>query len=429
MTAQFKGAAVHVDITPPAGCELDGYADRAGPGEGVHDPITGQLLLLEAEGCRLALITLDLLGVELAYSGRVRDEVAAALETPAELVMVSCSHTHSGLAGFLPGLPGLERPADIGLQDMVCRKLAAAAEVASRSLEWIQLSIGRGEVFGIGTNRNDPQGLFDPEVLVLRMDDSAGNPAAVWMNFGCHPTVLGADNRLLSADYPGAARSALRRIYPETVFLFSNGASGDISTRFHRREQTFREVTRMGHILAGEVLKVMQMALPLEGDGLNGAVRSVELPYKQFPSRATAEEQLIRLRERLGALQEGGTPEREIRTAFTAVQGAQFQLELLERLDGRSGQQSLLQVLRIGDLALAGLPGEPFTRTVLDLKSRRIFPWTAVLSYTNDEAGYFPDRESLREDTYESFISPYSDTITDILTNTTVDLLERIKDA
>jgi len=429
MTEQMFGAAVEIDITPPAGVAMDGYSDRPGPSTGIHDPLNGQLLLLEAGGRRLALINLDLIGVELGYSSRVRAEVSEVLETGPEMVLLCCTHTHSGPAGFLPELPGLGRHEDPGLQDMVRRKLSGAAGEARQKLQPVSLHIGRGELYGIGTNRNDPEGLLDPELLLLRMDNPGGDPLAVWMNYGCHPTVMGASNLQISADYPGAARQALQVLYPETVFLFSNGASGDISTRFNRRDQSFREVDRMGRVLAGEALKGMQTAVPLAGIVLGGAAKTVHLPYKSFPARAEAEALLAQCELELERMHKQGAPESELRRLFTTTQGARFQLELLDVYGERSGQDSILQALRIGDLGLVGLPGEPFTRIVLDVKARSSFPSTAVLSYSNDEAGYFPDRETYEKGTYESYISPYCDTIAELITEEATQLLERIRDA
>jgi len=427
---QRNGAVVEVDLTPPAGCEMDGYSARPGPSEGIHDPIYGQVLVLEEGDQRIALITLDLIGVETAYSQRVREEVAGVLDTSLEHVLLACSHTHSGPAGFIPKLLVLQREADEGLQDIVCRKLAGAAMEARNRLQPVSLSIGRGAVYGIGTNRNDPEhGLFDPELLILRLDNKDGEPLGVWMNFGCHPTVLGAENLQISADYPGAARQALRQVYPDTVFMFSNGASGDISTRFNRREQTFREVTRMGRILAGETLKVMQKTVQLPGSGLNGAAEDITLPYKVFPAREEAEALLAQSESDLERLHKQNAPESELRRLFTTTQGARFQLELLEEYEGKSGQTSVVQALGIGDLGLVGIPGEPFTRIVMDIKERSEFGWTAALSYANDEAGYFPDKETYEAGTYESFISPFCDNIAGIITDKALDLLERVKHA
>ena len=120
---------------------------------------------------------------------------------------------------------GIQSAQDPELQAITRRKLVGAAIWARELLQPARAGVGVGSVQGIGRNRNDPQeGAVDDQVIVVRVDDGDGQPLAVMMNYGCHPTVLGHQNLLFSADYPGAARQALNAIYPETVFLYTNGA-------------------------------------------------------------------------------------------------------------------------------------------------------------------------------------------------------------
>jgi hypothetical protein len=263
-------------------------------------------------------------------------------------------------------------------------------------------------VTGIGLNRNDPErGWVDNEVIVLSVEDQLGVPLAVLMNHGCHPTVMGYQNLLFSADYPGAARSALQKIYPGTIFLFSNGASGDVSTRFTRRDQSFREVNRLGRLLAGEVLKVLQTITTSPSVELAASTTDVELKFRPFPPGEIARQELERLQAELEALKTAGAAHGEIRRATTQVEGATGQLLMAQELAGRSANYSQVQMLAIGDLALVGIPGEAFTRTVLDIKASSPKPFTAVVSYANDYQGYFPDALSIQEGSYEALISPY----------------------
>ena len=76
-------------------------------------------------------------------------------------------------------------------------------------MERVELLVGRAETEGIAANRNDPNGPYDPRLTVLatrRRDDSF--QAVICIS---HVTrrYLGADNRLISADFPGALREPL----------------------------------------------------------------------------------------------------------------------------------------------------------------------------------------------------------------------------
>jgi len=238
--------------------------------------------------------------------------------------------------------------------------------------------------------------------------------------------VLGADNLQVSADYPGSARAALRSLYPRTTFLYTNGASGDVSTRFTRREQTFPEVLRMGRILAGEVLKVMETTVTRDEAELRGRLESVELKFRSFPAPAEAQRELERLQAELEALKASGAPHGEIRVATTRVEGATVQQILAEGLAGRAHNVSQVQVLKIGELCLVGLPGEPFTRTVLEIKGPSKAPVTAVVSYANDEQAYFPDALSVAEGTYEALVSPFGPGVADRLREVALRLIEEV---
>lgn len=421
---QLQAAAVEVDITPPVGIPMEGYAARKGVSQGIHDPLLGQLLLLQAGDKRLVLISLDLLGVSLDFTKQVRRGIHQTVGAPPEGTLIACSHTHAGAAGFLPPHPGISLPQDAELQQMTARKLIGAAIWAEQCLQPARLGIGRGTVAGIALNRNDPEkGLVDNELVLLFVEDMRGNPLAVVMNHGCHPTVLGYDNLFFSADYPGAARMTLRRIYPETTFLFTNGASGDVSTRFTRREQTYREVDRMGRLLAGEVLKVMQTIKTQPDAELDAKTVEVDLRFRSFPPVEVARQEKERLQAELEAMKAAGAAHGEIRRAITRLEGATGQLLMAQELAGRTSNRSQMQALIVNELGMIGVPGEPFTRTVLDIKAGSPKAATMVISYANDYQGYFPDATSIQEGSYEALISPYPAQVAENLAETALNLL------
>jgi neutral ceramidase len=427
MQDELLAGAVEIDITPPVGGGFDGYAARTGVSLGVHDPLLAQLLLLKAGDQQAVLITMDLLGVGLDFTGRVREGIEQAIGVPPERVMIACSHTHSGAAGFLPPHPGIPTVPDPELQRTVERQLVGAAIWAARRLQPARLGVGKGHVQGIGLNRNDPQQEVDDEVTVLRLDGEDRQPLAVVMNYGCHPTVLGYQNQYYSADYPGAGRSTLHQLYPGAVFMFTNGASGDVSARFTRREQSFNEVDRMGRLLAGETLKVMQMIQTHTPVELAGQVAPVELKFRPFPDPELAQRELDQLQAALDALKAAGAGHGDIRRATTQVEGAAGQALMAKELAGRLSNHSQVQFLQIGDLVLAGLPGEAFTQTVLEIKKSGLFPFMAVVSYANDYQGYFPDAISISKGSYEALISPYGPDVADNLREAAIQAIRKGK--
>ncbi|HUH97708.1 MAG TPA: neutral/alkaline non-lysosomal ceramidase N-terminal domain-containing protein [Anaerolineales bacterium] len=406
----YQAAALAVDITPPIGTRFDGYGARKEASNDIHDPLFASLLLIRAGGAGAALVTLDLLAVTLNFTSRLRAALAPVLELPESAILVSATHTHSGPAGFLGRVLPLGSQEDPIQQEICLRKLAGAALRAKNHLQPVHLGFGWGQVHDLGGNRNDPSGPLDVQVGVLRVDDLQHRPLAVLMNYGCHPTVLGPENLAISADFPGAARAALDRIYPGTLFLFTNGASGDVSTRFTRRSQGFAEVERMGNILAGEVLKVMQLVTPVQQVSISSRISPVKLPVRNFPPLEAARKQVEQLQAELARMRAAGLPHGEIRKAVTRLEGAQAQLIMVQSAGDLDTTDTQVQVLRIGPLALAALPGEPFTRLVLEIKDRSPVQPLLVVSYGNDYRGYFPDAASVAAGTYEALFSPYDET-------------------
>ena len=98
---------------------------------------------------------------------------------------------------------------------------AATAEVA----------ICTAVVNGVGTNRRDPDGPFDPELTVLSVRSPGGDPIACMLVFAMHPTVLHEDNRQVSADFPGYARDHLQKnVFNEaTPVLYHTAPCGNPS--------------------------------------------------------------------------------------------------------------------------------------------------------------------------------------------------------
>ena len=423
---KLLAAVMAVEITPPIGVRLEGYGVRKDPSIDVHDPLFATLLVLKSGNTGVAIVTFDLIAVNLAFTTRVRTALSPVLGIPAESILVAATHTHAGPAGFLGRVPLLSPDEDPFLQENVLRRVVGAASWANHHLQPAQLGVGQGQVQGIGSNRNDPvNGQADDQVTILRVDGADGKPLAVLMNYGCHPTVLGPNNLAISADYPGAARAALTKIYPHTAFLFVNGATGDVSTRFTRRGQDFDEVERVGRILAGEVLKQMQVITPLQDATLSSRVSPLKLSLRPLPSAETAENQLNQLSAELERMRSANAPHGEIRKAVTRMEGAQVQLARAQSSGGETSVDTQVQVLRIGPLALLTLPGEPFASTVLKIKAQSPVHPTAIVSYGNDYRGYFPDTAAIKAETYEALTSPFNETAADRLAQAGLALLTR----
>ena len=70
--------------------------------------------------------------------------------------------------------------------------------------------------------------------------------------------------------------------------------------------------------------------------------------------------------------------------------------KMRSELAAQQGQErtTWVQAIRIGDVAIVGVPAEFFTSLGVDLKRRSPFKHTVIAELSNDWIGYLPDREA-----------------------------------
>lgn len=390
--------AGEIDITPPAGLPMDGYLARTGLSTGVHDPLIAQVLVLTFGDKKAALITLDVLAVSAGFADSLRQTIADTIGTTPESVMICASHTHAGPAGLQDWFPVGHRPAlDSDLMQMVTDRLITATKKALYQLTEVHLSYSTGEVSGIGGDRNERGRAVDSTVTTLRFDALDREPVAILFHYACHPTILSAANVQYSADFPGAARLTIQNRYPGAICMYLNGAAGNISTRYFRRDQSFEEVTRLGNLLGMCIVDLLEHSVDMHSD-LDWQHQAIELPFRQFPSATD-----LRLTG-------------DARINQTRQEGIALQEQLKRALAGRTSQRVNLQALKIGPWVLLGVPGEPFTEMAQAI--RTAYPFALIVGYANDYAGYFPTQAAISAETYEALSSPYDSQAHNLVLNT-----------
>jgi hypothetical protein len=71
-------------------------------------------------------------------------------------------------------------------------------------------------------------------------------------------------------------------------------------------------------------------------------------------------------------------------------------------------RETWLQVMRIGDIALVGVPAEYFTQLGLDIKNRSPFRHTYIAELGNDWIGYLPNLEGHKLGGYQVWTGYHS---------------------
>jgi len=427
-----------VTITPPIGTYLAGYDARTDPARGVHDELDARCLVLDDPSGAVVILAVDVLQLPTAFANAVRAAIAQTTGIPRERILACATHTHSA-----PDLEGTYTPGgpDRSLTEMWRRALAGCAEAAWRGRVDADVEFGLGTVDGVGVNRRHPDGHpVDPLVGVVSARLRGGERACVLVNYTCHPVVLGPDNLCISADYPGFARRAIEAVEgPRTLAMFTNGAEGDVNTG-HSADlsgigapipgRTFARARRLGHRLAGEVIKVL--AGPMVG--LSGPIAAtaceVFLPFRETPPPAAAEAALAAADREVGRLVALGADPNAATAAKIRRFHAAVHLGVARRRAAATapGVTAELQTVRVGDLALVGIPGELFVELGLAVKARSPFLHTLVLGLANGSVGYLPTREACESGGYEAVATQFALGAGEMVQNACLEMLQSLKE-
>lgn len=406
----------HAILDVPAGTPLGGYAARAGTSTGTLDPLEVHAVTISAGGRRFAWVVADLSAVNTDLATPLVLGLADALRTRPELVWLSATHTHSGPeVGCHPG-GGATPPEWFG---PVVKATERAAAQAMRAEGPASLTVHNGLIEGVGGQRSGPHPRSDVPVTVLAVR-GRNRVLGVVVVLPVHPTVLGADNLLASADLAGAVRRAVAARLGGWAVV-ATGAAGDVSTRPHRRDQRPGELDRLGTRAAEQVLALVDApgaVVDLDRLPIAGArTWSLRLPGRAGEPAPDTEI----LRQRLAAARRTGDAV-AVRTAETSLQGAELaahrtsgQLKssasqtgtnLGSRASARISDPRLaVSTVRLGDLAMIGFGGEPYLELEAALASE-VDGQVALVGYTGGYLGYLPPAAAYRTDVYEVHISP-----------------------
>jgi hypothetical protein len=381
----MKAGAAQVDITPPLGLKMYGYGGRKEGATGILDPLYARVLVLEAGDQRIAMVVCDL-GRPFAPAWIERLRQDAKEKYGISCVVQAAIHTHAGpeIPDEYPPLQGPD------WETPVLEKIERALGEAEHGAVEARLGTGYGAAY-IGHNRlrEQPNGRFgwfmvnptlvptapvDPTVSILRIDDAAGKPLAILVNYACHPVIFGPDNRQYSADWPGVMDATVERAFASEgsgaapICFFLQGGDGDINPFFAVTPLEQNAVGRRdwtGQHLGEEAARV--------------AKKIVTKPEPEASLQFT--EDLLDMHLRWN-------PEKSRAAILTSRgQDAAENFDLHHKDPLRLPVATLLINKRI---AFMTLPGEPFVDFQYDWRNRCPVPDAFFMGYSNGDFGYFP---------------------------------------
>ncbi len=364
----LRAGAAAVDITPPTGFPMWGYAARKDAGsDGVLDPLFARAVVLAVGNQKLAIVALDLGRAPTRQSTQtIRDLVRKGAGI--DHILLVGSHTHHGPVIETDDWPTPQTSYVRQLE----KKLADVILQADKKLVPARFGVAAKDV---GWNRNRQSRRadkpVDPQLTVLRLEDASGKPIATLVNFAAHPTMHPAKVLKFSADYPG---HLAKRVEKETgaPCLFLQGAAGDLSTNAGKAPGP----EKFGRALADEVLK-LAATIKCEAKPTTLKVREEDFRFK---GRVDLGNPLIK-----AALS---------RAFFPAI------IAFYEREYREGVRPHLTTVLLDGRVGFVGVSGEFFCSHALRLKQRARLEHLLFLGYCNDYQQYFPTIEAVAEGGY-----------------------------
>jgi hypothetical protein len=409
IAADFHAGVAKVKITPPQPFWMSGYASRSNQSAGVvQDLWAKSLALRDAQGHRVVLVTMDLIGLHRSVSDEVFARVKKQFKLSRPDVLLTCSHNHSGPVIGL----NLNVMFDFTAEDKqrvkaytadLVDKLVSVIGGSLKDLSPARLAVGHGTA-GFTVNRRkikptgvtmepNPDGPVDHDVPVLKVTAPDGRLRAILFGYACHNTTISPrpdpelDFYKIYGDYAGFAQLAVQKAHPgaEAMFTILCGADQNPQPR-----GAIEYARQHGEALAASVEAVLGAEMrPVRGP-IRTAFQSVPLDFAKHTPQ-TFEVEIKKAEE-------------STKKSDSKYRKRRAELMLAAYKKGRPVRQTPLPVQAIrfgGDFTLIALGGE----VVVDyaLRSKREFPGEnlMVIGYANDVMCYIPSRRVLLEGGYE----------------------------
>ena len=394
LTAEFRAAAVKIDITPTTPQWLLGYGARQSTG--VHDKIFHRIVLLDDGITQFALVSSDICLISPAEY----EKVAADLEKRTGIKAVNFwwanTHTHSAPEVGPPGLAvaflgdRYTHKVETAYTEMVEKTLIDGIAEARQKLAPAKLGFNWGTSYA-NINRRardvegetylglNPEGPSDRRLGLIRLDKADGSPLALIANYPIHGTVLGGQNLQISGDAPGVVSEYVEQ-KTGAPLLFINGAAGDQAPIYSvypdfrtSRLSQFRVLLGDRILEANKQLKTTTAAVKLSASG--AVVETARRPGLTFPD----------------------------------------ELKSYAPADKVNLPIRFLKINK--DIAIWSAPIELFCEVAMEIREKSKFKNTLYFGYTNGWLGYLLTPKELKNGGYEPRVSPYTAQAAGDLTN------------
>lgn len=444
------------NITPMRGIGLSGYFLER-PNEGVLDELEINAIAIKAGEKQMILLSADLLYIETEIMDDFRATISKATGVDEDAIFIHCTHTHTGPLAEFHSTVNIVDESNIGIITEYVNFLRYRAKdvsvAAMEDLKPAKMGYGVGKASNIafirryrmkdgsvrtnpGVNNPDivePVGELDESVNIVRFDREGANSIAL-VNYANHPDTVGGSK--VSADWPGFFRRSLEKALDNVSCIFFNGAQGDVNhvnvhpTKGYLNDMfmDFDDVARgygharyMGRVLAGSVLQVWDKVEYVDVESIGYAQKVADIP-----SNRPLPEELPEARK-INELHLAGKDEEipykgMMLTTMVADAGRKIRLE-----HGPDSFGMRFSAASIGNVALFGMPGEPFNSIGRAVKDEAK-GWDLIIPccLVNGCDGYFPSTDAYVDGGYEARSSSFKSGVAERIVENAIELLDKI---
>lgn len=374
-----------------------------GKAVGQEGKLRATAIVLEKGKTKLAIVACDILMITREHLDPIVKELERSTGIPAASILINCTHTHHAPSTMVVHGYGLDRAFTKRVQQAITQAVQDAnANLSTNDCHFlfhlgVEETVGQnsrqllddGQIYWIGprTNFVRPTGPFDPELPVLAFrDEGTEKLRALIFNHSTHTIGTRHPGKRSPSFYGLAAQEIEAELGGSVCFL--EGASGST----HNLTLSGDELTRRTKVA---VLDSLKSALTRPVSRLAALKRPFKFRVRDFDEKAEDEAVSRYCRKYAGAYGETVIKVfRNMRAELAPQRGQE--------------RETWLQVLLIGDVAIAGVPAEFFTQLGLDIKNRSPFRHTYIAELANDWIGYLPNREAHKLGGYQVWTGYHS---------------------
>lgn len=357
-------------ITPSNSMEMAGYIRRKGRSVGVHDDLFVKCIIID----EIKVFSYDLLGVSVELFDAIRSHFPTGI--------VTATHTHSA--------PLL----DPTYTKFLLECSLEAHRKAVNSLRESVIFLSDFKIDDVCSNRISSKFTGGKDAALLRSRNGG------ILIYGCHPTILGPENLFYSSDLAGAFTQKLEDRYGGT-YIYLNSCAGDISTRFVRRERSFKEVDRLSKSFVKQIPSKLKI---VEG--------KVEYKRRNCVLECKAKNPDDRIWE---TIEDGRLYLKSGRDILTG-----------ETISEKKNISFDVDAVKIGKMIFLFYPLEleSFTCKKIEKIGRKYGFRVFAIGYSNGYFGYLPAREIMDLHTYENLVSPFNEKSEEKILSVTEELVQ-----